>query len=203
MILFSQQETPNWLSTYASFNLPPPRATFASPPLRPIPFLFSFIRFLSSLLVLFDSFRRCSRSVTFQSVPAVSWTIFGFITFSRLRPTAIFANGGKRIGVVFCPASNEICEGPRRVTMKGPMSASADHVIILLRKPPPAHRTGISGCRACRIRGIACDIRHGSRREFATNEKKSRDTDHRRDWFAPVARGDRGVSMENGSYGKH
>lgn len=56
----------------------------------------------------------------------------GFITFSRLRPSTIFADG-ERIDVAFCPASNEICEGSRRVTMKGPVSASADHVIILSR----------------------------------------------------------------------
>lgn len=79
MILFSQQETPNWLSTYASFNLLASAPATALPPAR-----FSFRSFVSfhPFSCYSIPFGGASRSVTFQSVLAIS-ALLRFRVFVR------------------------------------------------------------------------------------------------------------------------
>lgn len=78
----------------------------SSPP--PCSFLFPSIRFLSSPSVLFDSFRRGSRSVTFQSVLAVPgpYQLYYVSALSSFHHSRQW----RRIGAVCCSAWDKIYE---------------------------------------------------------------------------------------------
>lgn len=95
MILFSQQETPNWLSTYASFNLPVyTLSPFPSPHLTsPFSRFFSFFPQRCSVLRLLSN-------LTSLSFHSQSYQLYYVSTHLR-NPRAIFPSPANQLLLSF------------------------------------------------------------------------------------------------------
>lgn len=125
---FQQQETSNWLSTYPSFNLPPPR-----PRCRPLPcpFLFPSVRSLSSSLhVSFDSFRSSSY---FSICPRRPWTISALLRFRISYPFATIPAHVSAIHAVLFSRRMKSAKGHREYDERADvrMCRSRNHLIAL------------------------------------------------------------------------
>jgi len=137
MILFPQQEKPK-----LAFHLRELQFA-ASAPLSRRPFLFPSVRFLSSPLALFDSFRRHGPVRLFSNLslhPSPSTPDhIGFITFPRPRPSATCADSDASAPSLSHVRGDEIRAGRgegRRSFALLKRAPSADRVVILSRSSP-------------------------------------------------------------------